>query len=193
MSWDPYLDLGSGVLRNRLGITDRTGLAAAEADFTGQRLSQLERRELPGHYDLAHLQAFHRHVFGDVYDWAGELRTVAIGKGVPFCPPSELRARGDLLVAQLARDDHLRGLDRDTFVEALAWPGLAEVNALHPFREGNRRTQRAFLGQLARAAGFRLRWAGMDPAENVEASRVAHLDGDRSRLRLLLDGVVTAA
>jgi cell filamentation protein len=192
VSWDPYLDLASGVLRNRLGITDLHELASAEADYTAQRLSQLERTDLPGHYDLAHLQAFHRHIFGDVYEWAGELRTVAIGKGVPFCPPDELRTRGDLLFAQLARDDHLRGLDRATFVDALAWL-LAEVNALHPFREGNGRTQRAFLGQLARAAGFRLRWAGLDPVENVEASRAAHLDGDRSRLRLLLDDVVTAA
>lgn len=191
MSWDPYLDLETGVLRNRLGIIDRHELASADADYTAQRLSQLERRDLPGHYDLTHLRAFHRHIFGDVYDWAGELRTVAIGKGAPFCAPQELRVRADLLFAQLARDDHLRGLDRETFVDALAWL-LAEINALHPFREGNGRTQRAFLGQLARAAGFRLRWAGMDPTENVAASRAAHLDGDRSRLRLLLDGVVAA-
>lgn len=192
MSWDPYLDLASGVLHNRLGITDRAELARAEAELTGSRLVDLECTELPGHYDLAHLQAFHRHLFGDVYDWAGELRTVAIGKGVPFCPPDELRARADLLFAQLARDDHLRGLDRDTFVDALAWL-LAGINALHPFREGNGRTQRAFLGQLARAAGYRLRWAGMDPVENVEASRAAHLDGDRGRLRVLLHRVVAVA
>lgn len=192
MSWDPYLDLDTGVLRNRLGITDRAELARAESELTGLRLVDLERTDLPGHHDLVHLQAFHRHIFGDVYDWAGELRTVAIGKGVPFCPPGELRSRADLLFARLARDDHLRGLDRETFVDALAWL-LAEVNALHPFREGNGRAQRAFLGQLARAAGYRLRWSGMDPVENVEASRAAHLDGDRARLRVLLDGVVTAA
>jgi cell filamentation protein len=190
LSWDPYLGLASGVLRNRLGITGRAELAQVEAELTGSRLVDLEQTDLPGGYDLAHLQAFHRHVFGDVYDWAGELRTVAIGKGAPFCLPQHLRSSADVLFAQLARDDHLRGLDRDTFVDALAWL-LGEINALHPFREGNGRTQRAFLGQLARAAGHPVRWAAMDPAENVAASRAAHLDGDRSRLRALLDTLVT--
>lgn len=191
MSWDPYLDLDSGVLRNRLKITDRDELARAEADYTAVRMAQLHRRALPGSFDLAHLQAYHRHIFGDVYDWAGELRTVAIGKGAPFCLPQHLRSQGDLLFAQLARDGHLRGLDRDTFVEALAWL-LAGINALHPFREGNGRTQRAFLGRLARAAGHPVRWVGMDPDENADASRAAHLHGDRGPLRAMLARLVDA-
>ena len=79
MSWDPYLDLRSGVLRNRLGITDAAELARAEAELTSYRLIELRTRPLPGSYDLPHLQAFHRYIFGDVYDWAGELRTVTLG------------------------------------------------------------------------------------------------------------------
>ncbi len=62
MSWDPYLDLQTGVLRNRLGITDPDELARAEADFSSVRIAQLRRRPLPGGYDLPHLQAFHRHI-----------------------------------------------------------------------------------------------------------------------------------
>lgn len=189
MTWDPYLDLEHGVLRNRLALTDRAELARAEADHSALRLSQLYRRDLPGHYDLPHLQAFHRHLFGDVYDWAGELRTVAIGKGVAFCAPADLAAAGERLFVQLARHRCLHGLDRDTFVDALAWL-LGEINGLHPFREGNGRTQRAFLGQLARTAGHPVRWAAMDPAENVAASRAAHLDGDRAPLRAMLDALV---
>lgn len=142
-----------------------------------------------GSFDLTHLQAYHRHIFGDVHDWAGELRTVAIGKGAPFCLPQHLRSQGDQLFARLARDGHLRGLDRDTFVEALAWL-LAEIDALHPFREGNGRTRRAFLGRLARAAGNPVRWAAMDPAEDVEASRAAHLHGDFGPLRVMRDRLV---
>lgn len=92
MSWDPYLDLRSGVLRNRLGITDAAELAGAEAELTGYRLMELRTRPLPGSYDLPHLQAFHRYIFGDVYDWAGELRTVPLGKGgALFCPPAAPR------------------------------------------------------------------------------------------------------
>ena len=57
---DPYLDPASGALRNLLGITDAAELARAEAALSASRLIDLERRRLPGRYDLAHLQAFHR-------------------------------------------------------------------------------------------------------------------------------------
>lgn len=189
MSWDPYLDLDSGVLRNRLGLVDRVRLARAESDFSASRLVDLELADLPGHYDLAHLRAVHRHLFGDVYDWAGELRTVVIGKGAAFCSPQELPSAGERLFVQLARHRCLQGLDRDTFVDALAWL-LGGINGLHPFREGNGRTQRAFLGQLARTAGHPVRWVAMDPAENVAACRAAHVEGDTAPLRAMLDGLV---
>ncbi|MBW0092439.1 Fic family protein [Pseudonocardia sp. KRD-184] len=189
MTWDPYLDLDSGVLRNRLAITDRSELAQVEAELSGTRLVDLAGTDLAGHYDLAHLRAFHRHLFGDVYDWAGELRTVAIGKGAPFCSPQELPSAGERLFVQLARHHCLQGLDRDTFVDALAWL-LGGINGLHPFREGNGRTQRAFLGQLARTAGHPVRWVAMDPAENAAACRAAHVDGDTAPLRAMLDALV---
>jgi cell filamentation protein len=188
LSWDPYLDLRTGVLRNRLGLTDPVALAAAEADFTAARLAGLELRPVPGGYDLPHLQAFHWHVFGDVYPWAGQLRTVALGKGRPFCPPDELEDRAAALFGDLARDGHLRGRDRADFVAGLA-ELLAGINDLHPFREGNGRTQRAFLGQLAREAGRRIRWIALDPAENVRASVAAH-EGDLGPMRAMLDRLV---
>jgi cell filamentation protein len=189
VSWDPYLDLETGVLRNRLGIVDRVELAAAESDLTSYRLTELRESALPGDYDLAHLQAFHRIIFGDVYAWAGELRTVSIGKGALFCPPQRLVSHADQVFSTLARLDRLRGRTRSAFVDGLTGL-LAEINYLHPFREGNGRTQRAFLGQLARAAGHPIRWTAMDPAANVAASRAAHLDGDTGPLHALLDTIV---
>jgi hypothetical protein len=69
---DPYLDPVGGVLRNLLGITDAAELARAEAALSASRLIDLERRRLPGRYDFAHLQAFHRCILGDVYAWAGQ-------------------------------------------------------------------------------------------------------------------------
>ncbi len=81
---DPYLDPASGVLRNLPGITDAGELAQVEAALSGSRLVDLERRRLPGSYDLDHLRAFHACVLGDLYDWAGELRTVSIAKGSVF-------------------------------------------------------------------------------------------------------------
>jgi cell filamentation protein len=160
VSWDPYLDLQSGVLRNRLGITDAAELARAEAELTSYRLIELRADPLPGGYDLPHLQAFHRHIFPT----AGEV------------------------FARLARDHHLRGRDHAGFVDGLT-ALLAEVNALHPFREGNGRTQRAFLAQLARDAGYRIRWADMDPGTNFAASAAAR-DGDTTPLRGMLERLV---
>lgn len=185
MSWDPYLDLEHGVLRNLLGITDPAELADAEAALVATRIVDLQRTDLPGGYDLDHLQEFHEHLFGDVYDWAGELRTVPIGKGAPFCHPADLRAEGGRVFSRLAGARHLRGLDRAAFVDGLTVL-FAELNALHPFREGNGRTLRAFLAQLARAAGHPVRWAGLSADENRAASRAAHA-GDCRPLRALLE------
>jgi cell filamentation protein len=188
MTWDPYLDLRSGVLRNLLDIDDAKALRRAEADFTAVRIAQLSRRPKPGRYDLAHLQALHRHIFQDIYEWAGELRTVALGRGRLFSLPRHLEADADELFSWLARADHLRGLDRDAFVDGLT-ELFADLNALHPFRDGNGRTQRALLGQLAVDAGHPIHWAAMDPAENVAASKAAH-EGDNDALRALVDRLV---
>jgi cell filamentation protein len=75
VSGDPYLDPRTGVFRNRLGLTDREALAAAEKTLTVLRVDQLKRRRLPGRYDLDHLRAFHWTIFQDLYPWAGQLRT----------------------------------------------------------------------------------------------------------------------
>lgn len=189
MNWDPYLDLDAGVLRNRLGITDAAELAQAEANFTSVQIAQLRRRPLPGRYDLAHLQAFHRHIFNDVYEWAGQLRTVSLGKGALFCLPQHLVVVGDEIFGELARNGYLRNLGRADFLDGVT-ELTAKLNALHPFREGNGRTQRAFLGQLARDAGHPLHWSGMDSAVNVVASQAAHRSGDLGPLQRMLDELV---
>jgi cell filamentation protein len=188
MTWDAYLDLQSGVLRNRLGITDAKELRHVEAELTASRIYDVIRNPIPGGYDLAHLRAFHRHIFQDVYDWAGELRTVSIGRGRLFSLPQHIVADADELFSWLARVDHLRGRDRDAFVDDLT-ELFADLNALHPFREGNGRTQRAFLGQLAVHAGHPIHWAALDPAENIAASKAAH-EGDNDALLTLLDRLV---
>lgn len=189
--WDPYLDLSTGVLRNRLGLTDPAELARAEAELTALRLIELRQHPLPGHYDLAHLQAFHRYIFGDIYDWAGEIRTVSIGKGQLFCLPQHIDSFATEVFGRLRRQNYLRGREVDEvdeFVDRLA-ELLGDINALHPFREGNGRTQRAFLAQLVGAAGYLLRWIAMDPAENTDASRAAH-QGELFGLRTMLARLV---
>jgi cell filamentation protein len=152
---------------------------------------ELRHAPIRGAYDLAHLQAFHRHIFADIHEWAGEIRTVAIGKGNLFCLPQHIEAFAADVFGRLARADYLRNLGRTDFLSRLA-ELLGDVNALRPFREGNGRTQRAFLAQLAADAGYTLRCPTMDPDENVRASKLAH-NGDNSALRAMLDDLLRPA
>ena len=192
MSGDPFLDPRTGIFRNRLGLTDHAELAAAEKTMAALRVKQLERRRIAGRYDLDHLRAFHWTIFQDVYPWAGQLRTVLIVKaGGSFCLPHLITPTAEKVFGGLAAADHLRGRDRASFLDGLV-PLLAEINALHPFRGGNGRTQRAFLTQLARDAGFRLRWESVDRDANIDAARAA-ADGDLAPMRALIDPVVQPA
>ncbi|MBN1170577.1 MAG: Fic family protein [Micromonosporaceae bacterium] len=185
---DPYLDPASGVLRNRLGITDPQRLRQAEAGLSFAALADLGARRLPGGYDLAHLCMFHREIFGDLYPWAGQIRTVTIAKGQAFCLPEHIESYANGVFTALAGERHLQGLARERFVERVTHY-LAEVNAIHPFREGNGRTQRAFFRQLSREAGWMIDWSRLDPAENIAASS-ALLRGDNEPLHHLLDGLI---
>jgi cell filamentation protein len=184
---DPYA-LPNGVLANRVNITDADQLKQAEADITRLTLLRVAENPITGRYDLPHLQAFHRAIFSPVYGWAGELRTVEISKGTSFCPMANIVSYADSVFGELARNGYLRGLGRAEFVRALA--GLyGDVNAIHPFREGNGRTQRAFLAQLANDAGYAVSWEKMDAQENISAS-VASFGGSNDLLERMLDGLV---
>ena len=188
MAEDPYVYPGTDVLRNRFGVRDAAELARRENDAATARLLQLKTRPLAGHYDLPHLQAFHRHIFGDVYPWAGEMRTVAIAKDDLFALPQHIEPYLSSQLAQLADENYLRGLTREPFIERLAHY-LAEINSTHPFREGNGRTQRAFVSQLAAGGGYRIAWERIDPERNIEISRAAHR-GDERPMRDMLSDVL---
>jgi len=168
-----------------LGITDPDELKTAEADITGARLVALSQRRIDGRYDLAHLQAFHRFVFGDIYEWAGELRTVDIAKRDQFCRREHLSSYATEIFARLANASWKTTPDRKEFIDGLA-EAYADINALHPFREGNGRAQRAFLQQLAADGGHKLTWAGLSPEEN-EAASIAGFRGDLGPLIAMLD------
>ena len=102
-------------------------------------------------------------------------------------------ARSATSAAEISRalrsENFLRDLDREAFVERLAYY-LGEVNAVHPFREGNGRTQRAFFEQLAREAGHTLAWQHLDAAQNSEASAAIMRDGAEP-MRKMLDRLVS--
>ena len=127
-------------------------------------------------------------IFADIYEWAGKLRTVAISKGSLFCLPQYIEPSAAEIFRQLSEENFLQSLGRDAFLDRLSYY-LGEVNAIHPFREGNGRTQRAFFEQLAGDAGFTLAWQQLDAARNIAAS-AAIMRGDAAPMRKMLDELV---
>ena len=188
MPEDPYADPVTGVLPNKLGLGTTGDLEAAEREITHAALIFLKESPVPPSYDLRHLCAVHRRIFGDIYDWAGQLRTVAIAKGTWFCLPQYIGSAAADVFRALHDENLLRGLPRDAFTERLTYY-LGEVNAVHPFREGNGRAQRAFFEQPAGDAGFTLDWQHLDADRNIAAS-AAIMRGDPALMRKMLDELV---
>jgi cell filamentation protein len=80
---------------------------------------------------------------------------------------------------KLAEENFLARLALDTFADRAGYY-LGELNAAHPFREGNGRTQREFIRQLGLKAGHRIEWRATTPEKMIEASRLSHVTGDAS-------------
>jgi cell filamentation protein len=179
---DPYCYPGTAVLINRLGIREQAALDAFEAEVTAERASQ----PLPtGRLSYAHYRALHRHVFQDVYVWAGKIRTVRISKdGSTFCYPENIDREMRRVFADLVKQRHLRGLDAPAFAKKAA-QFLAELNAIHPFREGNGRTQLSFLTILSERAGHPLRLERLNPAAMLDAT-INSFQGEERRLAALI-------
>ena len=135
---DPYTYKNSTVLVNKLDLRTQGELDAFEAEIASARAEE----PLPeGALDFAHYCAIHHHLFQDVYEWAGQPRTVRISKGGnPFCFPENIRSQAASLFEELRRSDHLQNLGPHDFA-AKAAHFLAELNAIHAFREGNGRSQ----------------------------------------------------
>ncbi len=153
---DPLCYPGTDVLINKADLRDPDELTAFELEMTMTRAEE----PLPvGILDFQHYRALHHHLFQDVYDWAGQLREIRIGKGNAwFCYPEYIAREMTRIFDELAAAGHLANLDRPEFAHF-----ISEINAVHPFREGNGRTQFAFLILLAENAGHGVDLDGLDP------------------------------
>ncbi|MFC0456219.1 Fic/DOC family protein [Arthrobacter liuii] len=195
-SVDPYLDPETGLLRNKLGARTKVALDEAEGDLSFARLMQLMDHPPKATGNLDELRAIHRHLFQDVYEWAGELRTVDLRKNVEgaehFLPVSLIGRAAAYAAEELRADNALRGLDLDRFIERLAYH-YDQFNYVHPFREGNGRTQRVFWNRVARDAGWQLDWRSVQGATNDEACRAASERRDFGPLREMFEHIVTKA
>lgn len=130
------------VFRNKLGLTDAVQLDRFERRIVAQRIAE----GVPeGDFDLRHLRAIHHHLFQDVYDWAGELRTVEIAKGGSRFQFRRFIETGmaDIHRRLVARN-YLMRLTPEAFAEQ-AGEIMGDVNYVHPLREGNGRKQALYL------------------------------------------------
>lgn len=185
--FDSQFDERHGVLRNTRGIKDHSVLEDAIASQSFLRVLELEKHPILGHFDIAHLRAIHRHIFQDIFPWAGDFREVRTSRSdsFGFPPPQFILPSLDKLFTELKAEKHLKGLNADTFAKRAAYY-LGELNAIHPFREGNGRTQREFIRTLALSAGHKLTWHNLDQHENNEASRLSYAKGDVSGLERII-------
>ena len=175
---DPYCYKGTTVLKNRLGVRDQETLDQIEADITAQRFAE----PLPtGGLSPTHYRSLHRHLFGDIYPWAGRFRITRISKGdSAFCYPENIPAQMRRLFGALKAENCFLGLDAEGFSSRSAH-FLAELNAIHAFREGNGRTQLAFFTLLADRAGHPVRNTILRPEAILDAM-IASFKGDEAPL-----------
>ena len=136
---------GTGVLKNKLPITDPADLSRAATDSTALRLAELQTTPVRGGFDSAHLQAIHHHVFQDLYDWAGELRPIDAGS----VPGSQVEKSLNSVLDRLSRENQLKGLSAKEWAHS-ASAYLYDLGAIRPFLAGNEITIHEFLIELAR-------------------------------------------
>ena len=165
---DPYTYPHSQVLINKLGITDDDQFIEMEKDFSELAIMDIEFSPPP--YDLLYWRSLHQALFGDIYHWAGELRTIDISKGnTRFCNTNRIEPEANRLFSQLVQEHYLVGLPYDSLIVKLA-EYYSDLNVIHPFREGNGRAQRLLFEHMVINCGFQISFAGISPDEWIQAN-----------------------
>jgi cell filamentation protein len=190
---DPYCYPGTSVLKNKLGLRDGAALDTAERMLAQERHRQLVAKINSGEKKITltakGYQDLHRQIFQDVYLWAGQIRTVDIAKTHMFCRQQFVAAQLAKRFAALKNENFLKNMTAEQFA-ARAAEHVAELNAIHPFREGNGRTQRLFLKALAHEAGHRLDLTRIAEEPWNHASVDSFVKGSDSMANLILNALM---
>ena len=183
---DDYCYPGTAVLKNKLDLRDADELVDFEAEVSDTRADE----QLPaGDLDFKHFKAIHGHLFQDVYDWAGDIRTVRISKdGSMFCYPENIESEAKKLFLQLKQGNFLKDLSSEEFASKSAH-FLSELNAVHAFREGNGRTQMSFFLLLAEQAGHSIDLERFDPDAFLNAM-ITSFKGDEAPLAAIIGNLI---
>ena len=154
---------GTTVLVNKYGIRQQKQLDEVEALVVSTQTIEFELSPFPEPLSFDYYKRLHAFLFDQLYDWAGIIRDVDLSKQhTRFCPAKEIVSLADRVFSRAAEMNYFQGLNRQPFIQEAA-DFYTSINCLHPFREGNGRTQRVFFRELARRAGYTLDYSAVDP------------------------------
>jgi cell filamentation protein len=186
---DHYQYQNSAVLKNLPDIRDAKVLEVFEQRATTMRLDEVLSASSDSEIGLSLWQTIHRILFQDIYAWAGEIRTVQLAKGnTTFAIPEYIATEAKRIFDQI-NNENLPSLERHIFIQRLAYY-FGELNVLHPFREGNGRTQKLLFDEIARRSQYVINWAGIEADALLEAVIIAFHKQDYSLLAKLFDMIV---
>ena len=166
----------SNVLVNKLNIKDNKKLEKAEKMVVLAKLYDLRQNKLVGDFDKAHIINIHKYLFEDLYPFAGKFRTENIAKdSFSFAEWEFIESELDRLLLKLKEENFLNDLNKEDMAKKLAYY-MSELNVLHPFREGNGRTIREFIRELAYKNGYILDYSKTGSEEMLEAMMKSVID-----------------
>ncbi len=182
---DYYCYPGTCVLKNKLNIMDAQALNEAERKITSLRIAQALQDGVLGDFDFNHLKKIHFFLFSDIYEWAGKSRVVNISKEDMFCNCIYIADQMEILFNQLKSENFLKNCQTQKEVADRLAYYMGEINAIHPFREGNGRTERLFIQFLAESLGYDILFQRVNPDDMLKAC-IDSFNGDYDRLEKLM-------
>ncbi len=180
---------GTTCLINKFNITDEEKLKAVESALTFAKASELEQNPVNGKFDFEHYKAIHKYLFEDLYDWAGKIRTADMAKkGTQFVPAGQIEYIAEKCFDRLKKENYFRTDNFSFFLDNIV-DFYCTTNMLHPFREGNGRTQRAFISQLLRLNGYEADYSRIDNDDLIIATIQAS-NGVRDYLKEIFKKII---
>lgn len=171
-----YCYEGTNTLVNKLDIKDPKLLEEYEKSTVALKLLSLEKQGISGNFDITHFSNIHKFLFDEIYLFAGLFRTENIAKdNFRFAEWEYIESELNKLLDNLKSESYLHNLNKQTLAEKLAYY-TAELNVLHPFREGNGRTTREFIRQLALKNSYYLNFNLVSSTELLNASIKSVID-----------------
>lgn len=160
----------TNILKNKFNIRDFELLKKVEEEITVVKQLELLQNPIKGNFTKTHLLNIHKFIFEDIYPFAGKIRKEQISKAdTRFYPPNLINRELDKVFREIKSCGMLKEDSEDILFDRLAYI-MAELNIIHPFREGNGRAIREFIRIIAKRCGYDLNWGSVDRSEILELS-----------------------